>query len=509
MFTFESIYTKKVGGLSEVPPRLGEALNLLGVKTEIYTPNHALTDACQDPIFETNIDSKRYCIKELKGTKPVHYIVGGGLLDEPTVYPSRGLVNKSMEFARVLVEFFRDRMSRVDDRLIFHGHDWHSIPVMIGLNKLSIEQGVRAGFVLHVHLGTRNKIEAEALCNKLHICSGTLVRGDLGVTEFRYYYNLSHGIIERLGAMLVDKVVTVSMGYVKELVRLIGLNHSKKVDYVFNAAPLKWDEVKDIIRNRFNVMDPLDTSNRLLVRDRLLTRDLIETKIQIADIDVSEWVTKLLDKYGIIYNEPFKLTGPLLFLVGRLSKQKGFDYLLRSLDKLTLHESKLRIIIAAVPTTWEIELLRSWFETVLSYPDNLRILPGMLSKKDLVPLYYAANATLVPSRSEPFGLVALESMSSGTPVAASRTGGLSNIVIDIRIDKNHGNGVLFTPGDIGDMVESVIHLVRITEELYKSSDILLDIRKRCIERTRDFNWELSARKTLEIYNEILVDSMDR
>ncbi|MEM0368030.1 MAG: hypothetical protein QXN57_01120 [Desulfurococcaceae archaeon] len=45
----------------------------------------------------------------------------------------------------------------------------------------------------------------------------------------------------------------------------------------------------------------------------------------------------------------------MLLLVGRLSKQKGFDYLLKSLDKLTLSEPRLRIIIAAVPSSWELD----------------------------------------------------------------------------------------------------------------------------------------------------------
>ncbi|MEM4620291.1 MAG: glycosyltransferase [Desulfurococcaceae archaeon] len=115
---------------------------------------------------------------------------------------------------------------------------------------------------------------------------------------------------------------------------------------------------------------------------------------------------------------------------------------------------------------------------VLSYPDNFRVLPGMLNRVDLVPLYYAANATLIPSRSEPFGLVALESMASGTPVVASRTGGLINIITDVRAESMRGKGTLFTPGDINDMVESTIHLVRLVEELYKTpiDNTVLEIR---------------------------------
>lgn len=81
MFTFESIYTRKAGGLSEVPPRLGEAIELLGVKTEIFTPNHSLIDTCEDPEFNVTIDNTNY-IKRLDGVKPIHYLVRGGSLDK-------------------------------------------------------------------------------------------------------------------------------------------------------------------------------------------------------------------------------------------------------------------------------------------------------------------------------------------------------------------------------------------------------------------------------------------
>ncbi|MEM4718387.1 MAG: glycosyltransferase [Desulfurococcaceae archaeon] len=502
MFTFESIYTRKVGGLSEVPPRLGEELELLGVKTEIYTPNHSLIDTCEDPEFNVTIENTKYCIKRLDGVRPIHYLVGGGSLNEKVVYPPENLIDKVVDFARVLVEYFKSRLHGQGSGVIFHGHDWHSIPSLLGVNKIAVENEIRVGLILHIHLGTRNVINLDILCNKLHICNETPVRGDLGIVEFKHYYALSHGIIERVGALIVDKLVTVSQGYVKDLTRLVGLGRAKKIDYVFNATPLQWSEVSEVIKAKFNAIDPLDISVRLSIRNRLLTKDISELRVRNLERGVDELIIKLTSKYGIVYNEPFKYPGPLLLLVGRLSKQKGFDYLLKSLDKLTLSEPRLRIIIAAVPSSWELDFLKILLEMVLSYPDNLRVLPGMLNRVDLVPLYYAANATLIPSRSEPFGLVALESMASGTPVVASRTGGLINIITDVRAESTRGNGTLFTPGDINDMVESTMHLVKLVEELYKTPNRQHNIRKICLERVRDFNWERSAKKTIEIYNAI-------
>jgi glycosyltransferase involved in cell wall biosynthesis len=64
-----------------------------------------------------------------------------------------------------------------------------------------------------------------------------------------------------------------------------------------------------------------------------------------------------------------------------------------------------------------------------------------------------AAITLVPSRSEAFGLVNIESMAVGTPVVASRTGGVSEIV-------RHGeDGLLVTPGNAGSIADALARLL--------------------------------------------------
>lgn len=66
--------------------------------------------------------------------------------------------------------------------------------------------------------------------------------------------------------------------------------------------------------------------------------------------------------------------------------------------------------------------------------------------------FLAADLSLVPSLEEPLGLVALESLATGTPVVASRTGGLPEIVQD-RV-----SGRLVTPGDPDELAEVIIDM---------------------------------------------------
>jgi glycosyltransferase involved in cell wall biosynthesis len=75
----------------------------------------------------------------------------------------------------------------------------------------------------------------------------------------------------------------------------------------------------------------------------------------------------------------------------------------------------------------------------------------------LAKLYNIGDVSLVPSRREPFGLVAIEAMACGTPVIASNQGGLPDFV-------NDSVGRLVTPEDPDDLAEAVIQILKRTEE---------------------------------------------
>lgn len=75
---------------------------------------------------------------------------------------------------------------------------------------------------------------------------------------------------------------------------------------------------------------------------------------------------------------------------------------------------------------------------------------GWVSHQDMPALYADAAVCVVPSVwEEPFGLVAVEAMAAGCPVAASRCGGLADIVVDGE------TGLLFTPGDDGALADTL------------------------------------------------------
>jgi D-inositol-3-phosphate glycosyltransferase len=120
----------------------------------------------------------------------------------------------------------------------------------------------------------------------------------------------------------------------------------------------------------------------------------------------------------------------VLLFVGRLEPLKGIDILLRAAAGLDERDD-VEVIVAGGLSDGhpgEPERLRA-VAAESGLGDRVRFI-GPQSQERLVLLYNAADITVVPSYYESFGLVAVESMACGTPVVASRVGGLTSTVRD-------------------------------------------------------------------------------
>ncbi|MCH9831256.1 MAG: D-inositol-3-phosphate glycosyltransferase [Actinomycetia bacterium] len=139
--------------------------------------------------------------------------------------------------------------------------------------------------------------------------------------------------------------------------------------------------------------------------------------------------TKARKKLGI------PLDASMLLFVGRIQPLKAPDILIRAAAELIAMRPELRSSLLVV-------ICGGVSGTGADHPDALRNLAsdlGLLdlirfeppsSRDELVTWYRAADLTVVPSYSESFGLVAIESQACGTPVVASAVGGLKTAVAD-------------------------------------------------------------------------------
>ncbi|MBB6555915.1 D-inositol-3-phosphate glycosyltransferase [Nonomuraea rubra] len=125
----------------------------------------------------------------------------------------------------------------------------------------------------------------------------------------------------------------------------------------------------------------------------------------------------------------------VLLFVGRIQPLKAPDVLLRAASRMLIDDPSLRsrLVVACVGGPSGNGLARPSLLTDLAaelgIADVVRLVPPA-PQEELADWYRAADVTVVPSYSESFGLVALESQACGTPVAAAAVGGLRTAVRD-------------------------------------------------------------------------------
>jgi D-inositol-3-phosphate glycosyltransferase len=181
----------------------------------------------------------------------------------------------------------------------------------------------------------------------------------------------------------------------------------------------------------------------------------------------------------------------VLLFVGRIQPLKAPDVLLRAVAVLLDDEPALRdrLVVAVVggPSG-----------SGLAEPEHLAKLAGSLGIADLVTFelpapqpvladyYRAADVTVVPSYTESFGLVAVESQACGTPVVAARVGGLLTAVDD------GASGVLVDGHEPCDYAAAIRRIV--TEDAYRRS-----LSAGAVSHAVGFGWPATVERLLEVY----------
>lgn len=149
-------------------------------------------------------------------------------------------------------------------------------------------------------------------------------------------------------------------------------------------------------------------------KQELILNGYNEELFKVLDLSTPE----LMDKLGV--EEPTNYT---ISFAGKFTDFKGIDVLLRAYAIVEEKLASTRLILAGHGDLYE-ELVALRKSLGL---DRVTFL-GHVDQKTLVYLYNLADVSCVPSRSEPFGLVAIEALACGTPVVGTNQGGLPDFI---------------------------------------------------------------------------------
>ncbi len=190
--------------------------------------------------------------------------------------------------------------------------------------------------------------------------------------------------------------------------------------------------------------------------------------------------------------------GHVLLFVGRIQPLKAPDILLQAAAEMVAADPALRerLVVAVVggPSGSGLEA-----------PEGLQKLAGDLGIADLVRFhppvpreelpewYRAADVTVLPSYSESFGLVAIESQACGTPVVAAAVGGLPTAVAD-RV-----SGVLISGHEPA-------AYARVLGELLAHPSHRADLGAGALTHASSFSWNATAGALLDVYADAIAEA---
>tara|TARA_Y100001936_G_scaffold103059_1_gene101377 strand:- start:1858 stop:3075 length:1218 start_codon:yes stop_codon:yes gene_type:complete len=185
-----------------------------------------------------------------------------------------------------------------------------------------------------------------------------------------------------------------------------------------------------------------------------------------------------------------------LLFVGRIQPLKGVDLAISTLAELEDKDARLILIGSSSGMEGPSEQRRiTKMVKELGLTNRVLFVEPQPHEK-LVYWYRAADVLLMPSRSESFGLVALEAAACGLPVVASEVGGLQTIV------ENGLSGYLINDRDPWSYAA---HVSKIIDDSGKAEEM----SEEAVERSKSFTWSVTAarirRICLDLQSRSLVD----
>ncbi len=178
-----------------------------------------------------------------------------------------------------------------------------------------------------------------------------------------------------------------------------------------------------------------------------------------------------------------KETDKIVLFIGRITLQKGPDYFVEAAKKVLEKDPNIKFIMAGTG-----DMLPRMIERVveLGIADKF-IFPGFVTREEVAKLNKIADVFVMPSVSEPFGLVPLEAMWQETPAIISKQSGVSEVLDHVlKVD-------FWDVNDIASKVLALLHYRTLHNQLKHHGAL----------EVKSMTWEGPAKKCIVVYEELM------
>ncbi|MBK5253716.1 MAG: glycogen synthase GlgA [Peptostreptococcaceae bacterium] len=268
-----------------------------------------------------------------------------------------------------------------------------------------------------------------------------------------------------------DKISTVSPNYAKELCTK---EYGEGLDWLFRE---KKDKIVGIL-NGIN-QHRISPSKDKYIKCNYNTKS-IEDKAY-----CKEELQRIL---GLTINSEV----PVITIISRLAKQKGFELILDIFKELMGED--IQFVVVGVG---EQNIEHDFYMYSMTYHDKFAF-RNEFNLEISSMVYAGADMFLVPSEFEPCGLTRMMAMRYGTVTIVRETGGLIDALVSYNEYTDKGNGFSFTNFNAKEMLDTIKYAVNIYNTKPKAW------RKIVINGMKmNFSWNKSAKKYIDLYTEVL------
>jgi glycosyltransferase involved in cell wall biosynthesis len=243
--------------------------------------------------------------------------------------------------------------------------------------------------------------------------------------------------------------------------------------------------------SRAMIWHALKNSRTVIVDSEFTKRDILSTfqtnpdKIKVIPLGVGEQFRQVKNNGKVAdFRRKFGLERQYVLYVGNVKPHKGMGTLLEAFHRI--HRSNdLDLVLVGGMIHDDVQLPRMVQEFGMT--GRIKEL-GRLSDDDLVMVYNGAEALVMPSRYEGFGLPALEAMACGVPVLVSNAASLPEVAGDAAL--------VFEVGNSKELAEGLARLL-------KEPSLRRNMIQKGKARAKQFTWKETATRTMDVYEQII------